>query len=237
MHELAELAHGSGLPALEVADEVPAERVAVAGVLGLEILRPVLADHLHAGLGQGGHVLDGDVLRGGHDGHPRADLLDRARRSRISSGDSGDHSLAPRDPAVAPVGEEEPGWQNVQRSVRSTSMTPASFSASSTARQRSSLRPRRPRRRSAPCTARSPRARPRSSTARSPARRRPRAALAECGDAVFDDAPRRPRQPTWRTASAGFAPFARAMATGRQSAVSSIIPWPGSSLHQPSQAS
>src|SRR5215208_3210203 len=32
-----------------------------------------------------------------------------ARRSRIASGDSGDHSLAPRDPAVAPVGEEELG--------------------------------------------------------------------------------------------------------------------------------
>src|SRR5215211_2517231 len=46
----------------------------------------------------------------------------------------------------------------------------------------------------------------------------------------------RPRQPTWRTASAGRSPFMRAIATGRQSAVTSIIPCPGSSLHQPSQA-
>src|SRR5829696_8492338 len=31
------------------------------------------------------------------------------KRSRIASGDSGDHSLAPRDAAVAPVREEELG--------------------------------------------------------------------------------------------------------------------------------
>ena len=45
-----------------------------------------------------------------------------------------------------------------------------------------------------------------------------------------------PRQPTWSTAAPA-APFRRAIATGRQSAVTSSIPWPGSSLHQPSPAS
>ena len=50
--ELAELAHDRRLAALQVADEVPAEGVAVARVLRLEILRAVLADDLDAGLGE-----------------------------------------------------------------------------------------------------------------------------------------------------------------------------------------
>ena len=52
MDELADLVHDLRLSALEVADEVPAESVAVRRVLGLEVLRPVLADDLDAGLGQ-----------------------------------------------------------------------------------------------------------------------------------------------------------------------------------------
>ena len=46
------------LAALQVADEVPAEGVAVASVLGLEVLRAVLADDLDPGLGQRAQVLE-----------------------------------------------------------------------------------------------------------------------------------------------------------------------------------
>src|SRR6266508_1173554 len=42
--ELADLVHDLRLAALEVADEVPAEPVAVGRVLRLEVLRTVLAD-------------------------------------------------------------------------------------------------------------------------------------------------------------------------------------------------
>ena len=64
----------------------------VASVLGLQVLRLVLADHLHPGLGKSIHVLDGDVLGGRDDGDPRADLLleppealaDPVRRQRRS---------------------------------------------------------------------------------------------------------------------------------------------------------
>jgi hypothetical protein len=58
-----------------VADEVPAKGVAVAVVLGAEVLGAVLADDLDAGLGQRGHVLQRDVLRRRDDGHVRPDLL------------------------------------------------------------------------------------------------------------------------------------------------------------------
>ena len=52
MAQLAELVDDLRLAALQVADEVPAERVAVARVLRLEILRTVLADDLDSGVGQ-----------------------------------------------------------------------------------------------------------------------------------------------------------------------------------------
>ena len=72
--ELADPVHHLRLAALEVADEVPAERVAVDGVLGLQVLRSVLPDHLDPRLGERGHVFDRYVLRGRDNGHPRADL-------------------------------------------------------------------------------------------------------------------------------------------------------------------
>jgi hypothetical protein len=74
VNELADRAHGLRLPALEVADEVPAEFVAVPGMLGLEILGPVLADDVDPGLGQDPQLLFGDVLRRGDDGDGRSDL-------------------------------------------------------------------------------------------------------------------------------------------------------------------
>jgi hypothetical protein len=58
-----------------MADEVPTEGIAVDAVLRLQVLGTVLADDLDTRLGEGGHVLDGDVLRRGHDGDGRAYLL------------------------------------------------------------------------------------------------------------------------------------------------------------------
>jgi hypothetical protein len=49
-------------------DEVPAEDVAVRVVLRLEVLRAVFSDDVDARLGEGGQVLDGDVLRRRDDG-------------------------------------------------------------------------------------------------------------------------------------------------------------------------
>ena len=63
MDELARRIQRGRLPALEVADEVPAEGVAVDGVLRREILRAVLADDRDAGLGERRHLLESDVLR------------------------------------------------------------------------------------------------------------------------------------------------------------------------------
>jgi hypothetical protein len=73
--ELAELAHDRCLAALEVADEVPAEGVAVGVVLHLQVLRAVLPHHLDAGLGQRRQVLERDVLRRRDDRDPGSDLL------------------------------------------------------------------------------------------------------------------------------------------------------------------
>ena len=71
MHELAELVHDLDLVRLQVPDEVPAERVAVARMLALEILRSVLADDLDTGLCERAQLLRGDVLRRDDDGDAR----------------------------------------------------------------------------------------------------------------------------------------------------------------------
>ena len=55
MHELADAVHDLRLVRLQVPDEVPAERVAVLGVLALEVLRAVLADDLDPGLDEHSH--------------------------------------------------------------------------------------------------------------------------------------------------------------------------------------
>ena len=62
------------LAALEVADEVPAEGVAVERVLALEVLGLVLADDLDPGLGEDAELVGVDVLRRGHDRHVRPEL-------------------------------------------------------------------------------------------------------------------------------------------------------------------
>jgi hypothetical protein len=76
--ELAELAHDGGFAALQVPDEVPAEGVAVAVLLRLQVLRAILAKDLDAGLGQSGQVLERDVLRRGDDRDVRPDLVANA---------------------------------------------------------------------------------------------------------------------------------------------------------------
>jgi len=58
-----------------VADEVPPEGVAVPRLLRLQVLETVLADDLNPGVGQGGHVVHRDVLRGDDDGDIRPDLV------------------------------------------------------------------------------------------------------------------------------------------------------------------
>ncbi len=78
MHELAGAVHDLDLVRLQVADEVPAERVAVLGMLALEVLRAVLAHDLDPGLDEPPHLLERHVLRRGDDrdaGRGRADLL------------------------------------------------------------------------------------------------------------------------------------------------------------------
>ena len=74
MDELADPVDDLRLAALEVADEVPAEGVAVDGVLGLQVLRAVLADDLDAGLGESGHVLRRTRTSWLRRRSPRADL-------------------------------------------------------------------------------------------------------------------------------------------------------------------
>src|SRR5947209_482879 len=51
------------LAALERADEVPVEQVAVRGLLGEQVLRAVLADQRDPCVGELGELVDADVLR------------------------------------------------------------------------------------------------------------------------------------------------------------------------------
>ena len=101
--------HELGLAALQVADEVPAEGVAVGGVLRLEVLRAVLADHLDPGPGQRGHVLNRQVLGGCDDRHVRADFLASPAPGarRRASADNAKDALCPARPARAPLRKEE----------------------------------------------------------------------------------------------------------------------------------
>jgi hypothetical protein len=73
--ELAQLADRRRLAALEVADEVPAERVAPALVLGREVLRAILADDVDAGVGEQGELVDRQVLRRDDDRDVFPDLV------------------------------------------------------------------------------------------------------------------------------------------------------------------
>src|ERR687897_3532739 len=74
MHELAEAVHGLRLAALQMADEVPPERVTVERVFRLQVLGSVLSDYLHPGLGQDAELLRRDILRRRDDRDTGADL-------------------------------------------------------------------------------------------------------------------------------------------------------------------
>ena len=109
MDELADPVHDLRLAALEVADEVPAEGVAVGGVLGLQVLGAVLADDLDPGLGERRPCPRADtyfVAATTVTAGPTSALI-ASYRARIVSADVGDHPLAPGAAVVAAVGEEE----------------------------------------------------------------------------------------------------------------------------------
>ena len=102
MDELAESVHDLHLVRLEMADEVPAKRLAVERMLALEVLRAVLADDLDARFGEDRHLVDRDVLRGRDDRHAFADLVADAsvpladlvgRRELHASGAAGPASI------------------------------------------------------------------------------------------------------------------------------------------------
>ena len=198
---------------------MPAERVAVLGVLRLEVLGAVLADDLDPRLDEQRHVGERDVLRRRDDGHVRPDLLPAPARSARGSrsGDSTDHPLHAARAAVAAVREEELGVARACRGRRARPLaTPAARSARSAARQQVELAVRSSgRRRSAP----TPRRRPRSSTARSPARRsRPSRPVAERRDARLDDAVREAAPAGVQHRERAARRRVRAIAIGRQSA-------------------
>ena len=73
--QLAQRIDGLRLPALQVADEVPAERSAVARVLRLEVLRAVLSDDLDARVDENPQLVDREVLRRDDDRHCGPNLV------------------------------------------------------------------------------------------------------------------------------------------------------------------
>ena len=75
MTELAGCIHDLRLAALQMTDEVPPERVAVAGVFRLEILRAVLPHHVDARVGEQLELVERQVLRGDDDRDAGTDLL------------------------------------------------------------------------------------------------------------------------------------------------------------------
>ena len=236
MHELARPVHDLRLPALEVADEVPAEGVAVLGVLRLQILRPVLADHLDTGLGEDCHVGEGDVLVAATivTPGPTSSRM-RARFLRTTSGDEADHPLTARAAVVAPVREEQVG---MARGAEVDALDVAQpLLAQRQLRRRPEIELAAAQDGGAEALGKRPRdvgASPRSSTARSPGRAQRRRAGPSARMPAATIPSSKPRHPAWRSASAGRSPFARATAIGTQSAVIFSIGSPGSSVHRPS---
>src|SRR5207247_8983684 len=77
--KLSQLVHCLGLACLQVAEEVPAERVAVARMLRLEVLRAVFSHDVDACVREHLQLLDRDVLRRHDDRDARTDLFLDAR--------------------------------------------------------------------------------------------------------------------------------------------------------------
>ena len=234
MDELADLVHDLRLAALEVADEVPAERVAVALVLGHEVLRAVLADDLDARLGERGHVRrarrTSSPRRRSRRGRPRPGCARSARGRRQR--DKAEHALASaRAPASRRCEKKRSGLQRGAR-VEAVDVGDARGAQGPLGRRPEVELPARcmtspPKRRRE--RARPPPRRPRSSTARSPARpplrasrrrarrHRPRRSLrAGRASPAWSDA----RPPARRRSPAR-------PRSGRQSAVSASIGSPG----------
>ena len=165
--------HDLHLVRLQAADEVPAERVAVDGVLRLEVLRAVLADHLDPRLGERPpcrraltYFVAATIVTSGPTSAADAlvALADLSRRQ---------HRSRPATPRVGPAAavREEQLRVAARAEVEPLDLLDAGR-ARAPARPPSRGRGSRPasgRRRSAP----RPRGRPRSSTARPPARRSP----------------------------------------------------------------
>src|ERR1700754_1339702 len=141
------------LARLQLADEVPAD-LGVLAALGLEVLRAVLAEQVHARLAQRVELVDRHVLDRGEDldlgrgpARLRDPLLDalevRADLGGLEAGDQARHTT----PAWRPVMPLSRRWlkkrssQIVQIPASSTSATPASCSRATCARSR--LRPLR----------------------------------------------------------------------------------------------
>ena len=226
--------HLLDLAALELADEVPAEAIAGGRLLGLELLRAVLAEQLEAGLGERAEILGRHVLH-------RREQLDVVRIAAGAAGGGGDlgahpvgvgadaraaqrpprHArLAPGHPAVAAVREE-------QRGIRAHGAQPrvvdrghagllqlgagdglegeAALPAAGVVRREAPRAPPPPPRSSS----RAPRARAPRCTGPAP----PTSRSARTPSATMP--PASPRQPPWSIATAPSA----TSATGRQSAV------------------
>src|SRR3954470_19079431 len=248
LHERDDLAH---LAALELADEVPAEAVAMGGTLLLELLGAVLAEQRDAGLRQRAEVVGLDVLHGGEQLHGLR-VAARASRGRLDSrahpvgvgADDVDVQARHTTPAWRPVTPPSRRWEKnsarsahiVHRPVSRTSATPAASSCARATASRARLRP--PRRASyaanrawtsSPTSQQHPRAAGPSAAVIGPSPPRSRSAATPSARMP----PASPRQPP---CSAATAPRA-VSATGRQSAVNTSAAAPASAVAWPSSSS
>ena len=108
MHELADPVDDLHLVRLQPPDEVPAERIAVLGVLLFERLSAVLPHYRHTRLDERRHVGERTSFVAATtvtDGPTAACTW--AKRLRILSGESTDHPLHPARAPVAAVREEQ----------------------------------------------------------------------------------------------------------------------------------
>ena len=125
--ELADPVDDLDLVRLKVADEVPAEGVAVGGVLRFQILRSVLADDGDPRLDQRRHARrrrrTSSRRRSSPPAPPRTGCARTARGSRQATA-----PITPWTPRASPsrrCEKKSSGWSCVQRSTRSTCSTPA----------------------------------------------------------------------------------------------------------------
>src|SRR3954453_16741910 len=104
MHELAELVDDFRFATLQVADEMPPERIAVDGVLCLQVLRSGLSHYLDPGVDQQCQLLDGDVLRRRDDRYLIANLRSDSLVARADSVRRSEQEPPARHEAFRPCG-------------------------------------------------------------------------------------------------------------------------------------